>query len=212
MCKNGCSNSCSCENTKEFTSNINYDGNTIPCLDINGDIKPPYTGLNALLDLITTKLCELNARATSFINSYIEVLTAIDLGVADPNWNGDNSWFIPTAYSTLTYTNNSGLEKTFFIQVNYLNGKNDIAVGAYGLSDVDSGLFLNTDLLNPIYDVSSKVQINDGGVPTLYLINQNNTYFKKVTLLDGEGVTVQFKTKSIGTGHLQKAQMFVKEL
>jgi len=206
-----CTKKCGCED-KIFSSGVNYDGAAVPCLDLAGNIIPPYTGLNDLLELMAQKLCELNSRVASFINSYIEVLTAIDLGVGDANWNGDNSWFIPTAYSTLTYTNNSGIQKSFFIQVNYSNGKNDIAVGTYGLSDVDSGLFLNSDLLNPIYDVSSKIKINDGGVPTLYQINQNNTYFKKVTLSDGEGVTVQFKTKSIGTGHLQKAQMFVKEL
>ena len=66
MCKNGCSNSCSCENTKEFTSNINYDGNAIPCLDTKGTIIPPYSGLNDLLQLMTEKLCQLSSLNFAF--------------------------------------------------------------------------------------------------------------------------------------------------
>ena len=61
MCKtNGCTQNCSCDE-KHFTSEINYDGAKIPCLDPEGTIRPPYTGLNTFLQYLATKLCDLIA-------------------------------------------------------------------------------------------------------------------------------------------------------
>lgn len=206
-----CTKKCGCEE-KLFTSDINYDGSSIPCLDVLNTIKPPYSGLNSVLNLIVAKLCELINQTPTFLNQYIEVLTPIELGVADPNWAGDSTWFIPTAYTSLTYTNNSGSTKDFLVDIRYSSGTSDIGAGEYGKSWVYSGLFLNTDLVNPIYDVEAKIQINEGSAAAVYAIGQHNSYMKKVTLANGEGVTVQFKTKGIGDGYLRKAQMFVKEL
>jgi len=146
------------------------------------------------------------------INAYEEIVNPIDLGVADPNWVGPLDWFIPQAYETISFTNTSGTTKDFIVHVGYGSGTNAIAPGEYGKSDVDCGIFLSTDLVNPLYDIAAKVQINDGDSPTLYQVNQNPSFFKKVTLLDGQGVAVQFRCKDVAVGHLRKAQLFVREL
>lgn len=57
----GCNGDCSCDDNKYFTSEINYDGALIPCIDVLGEVKPPYTGLNKVLELINQKVCELNS-------------------------------------------------------------------------------------------------------------------------------------------------------
>lgn len=61
QCGSGCTNSCSCSNEKVFTSQINYDGNLLPCIDNN--INVPYYALNELLFQINERICELNATA-----------------------------------------------------------------------------------------------------------------------------------------------------
>jgi len=60
-CSKGCTNSCSCENEKTFSSLVNYDGAKIPCIDVKGAIKPPFTNLNVVIELIAAKVCELIA-------------------------------------------------------------------------------------------------------------------------------------------------------
>jgi len=60
-CSKGCTNSCSCENEKTFSSLVNYDGAKIPCIDVEGAIKPPFTNLNVVIELIAAKVCELIA-------------------------------------------------------------------------------------------------------------------------------------------------------
>lgn len=55
-----CTKKCGCED-KIFSSGVNYDGAAVPCLDVENEIKPPYVGLNALLQLITTKICQLSS-------------------------------------------------------------------------------------------------------------------------------------------------------
>jgi len=56
-----CNGDCSCNDNKYFTSEINYDGASIPCIDVLGEVKQPYTGLNKVLELINQKICELNS-------------------------------------------------------------------------------------------------------------------------------------------------------
>jgi len=181
---NNCNNSCGC---REVITKRGEKGD-------RGDVGPP------------------GPTGPAGLNSYVEVVNPIDLGVADPNWIGSYDWFIPTAYETITYTNTSGATKDFIVHVGYNSGTNAVAAGEYGKSEVDCGIFLSTDLVNPLYEVAAKVQINDGGVSTLYQVNQVNSFFKKVTLLNGESVKVQFRCKDVGVGHLREAQLFVREL
>lgn len=105
MCQNGCTNSCSCENTKEFTSNINYDGNTVPCLDLTGSIHPPYSSLNELLELITTKVCQLDATAAQGPQGDPGTDGTDGVGITDISWTS-NSGGQPqgTQGTTDTYT------------------------------------------------------------------------------------------------------------
>lgn len=158
----------------------------------------------------------------TLLNSYIDSTASIVMGSElDSNWLGDGIWYQPTGFDNLVYTNTSGVSKEFLVTVNYSNGTSSPAVGTYGRSDVDCGIFRATDLVNPLYDVDGAIQIsfvdpNPPGTvlnPNVYNIKQNSNLFYKLTLAAGEAVHIQFKTKGgDDDGFLEKSQMFVQEL
>tara|TARA_R110002153_G_scaffold60505_2_gene163940 strand:- start:852 stop:1424 length:573 start_codon:yes stop_codon:yes gene_type:complete len=159
---------------------------------------------------------------STLLNSYIDSTASIILGSElDTNWVGDDTWYQPTGFDNLRYTNTSGVSKEFLITVNYSNGTSSITAATYGRSDVDCGIFRATDLVNSLYDVDGAIQISflsTDDPPTalqanVYNIKQNSNLFYKVTLTAGEAIHIQFKAKSGNdVGFLEKSQMFVQEL
>lgn len=107
MCKtNGCTQSCGCDE-KHFTSEINYDGAKIPCLDPEGTIKPPYTSLNTFLQYLATKLCDLIALGG--VPGSIDWATVGGTGVVSGTGSG-------TVNSLVLHYGVAGLTgKTFFV-------------------------------------------------------------------------------------------------
>jgi len=151
----------------------------------------------------------------SFLNSYIDSTASVELGSGfDLNWVGDDTWYKPTGFTTLLYTNVSGVSKDFIVNVNYSSGSNTgINAAEYGKSNVSCGIFKGGDLINSLWYVDAAIQLAFGAAAvSIYSTKQNNNLFKKITLDIGESVHIQFKTKSIGDGYLQKAQMFIQEL
>lgn len=146
----------------------------------------------------------------SFANSYVGVTSGISLSNADGNWGGDDTYYTPTGYTTLTYTNSLGTTEDFIIRVNFNSGTSDL--NNYGQSDVTCGIFLNTDLVTPLWSTNNYIAYADPSVQTVYAVKQNADLFYKVTLANGAGITVQFKTKGTGEGYLNNAQMFVQQL
>lgn len=172
-------------------------------------------------------------------NFYAEYTTEIEVssGLPDPT-----IYHFPTGYGVLTYTNSSGGAKDYYVHgaydclvkpdnsnslynsvhgalvktvlavdnVEYEN-KQDYNVYANLMNGTNIGDFVDrsagTD--NVYDDMSNKVEFRFQGVDVPY----NVSMFKKVTLNDGESISLKFKTVEPGVAStLKQAQLFVVEI
>lgn len=171
-------------------------------------------------------------------NFYVEAISDIKLS-SDPAFT-NMTYFQPTGYTTLTYTNTSGAEKDYIVNVSYESNTPDFVLaedvifnhvdGAIvkTVSAVDTVQYESigeTNILPALYD-SLGVEINltstdqvltDATNPVVVRIKEgtlprNVAFFKKVTLKNNESVSLKFRCRSGEDSLLQKAQMFVNEI
>lgn len=164
------------------------------------------------------------------INSYVAAESDIQIKDSLPD---PAVYHMPPGYTGLTYTNSTGATKFFFVQVSYdrfpeftneSNGFNWVD-GAIikTVSGVDSVVKENTDKFQ--LNVSLFDGVNVGDVYDLITgdpiearfidcdVPLNKSFFAKVTLNDGESVSLKFKTKDNATeSRLVRAQIFINEL
>lgn len=172
------------------------------------------------------------------INFYAEFSNQISVstGLPDPA-----VYHHPTGYGVLTYTNSTGLTKDFIVHgsfdtittatnaddyTSWVDGAIIKTVAAVdtvqwehiGDSFVSASLLdglLVTDLIN-ISTANKLLSVNTDPVEFRFVtirMPKNVSFFKKVTLNDGETVSLKFKTKSVATPSLlDKAQFFVLEI
>jgi len=155
----------------------------------------------------------------------------------------DSQYFQPNSYTTLGFTNTSGATKDFFIRVSYdtnvqLLSQNSVSI----INEVDGALILNGNVLSPLYqslgntNVSGSLfdgplasdVVNIGTTETVVTtpgilpvefrflnggLPRNVSFFKKVTLNNGEIVQLMFRSKGGSpTGYLLQAQFYVEEI
>jgi hypothetical protein len=173
------------------------------------------------------------------LNYYAEALTPIQLS-SDPGYV-DSTYFQPTGYTGLSYTNTSGVSKDFFVRVSY---DSDFFVTAPNEAEirniVDGGLFKNgvvqlyssageTRLVGSMVD-SGGNPVNLTSAETLQTVPSTNdtefqfltarlprnvSFFKKVTLANGESVELKFRSKGTPpslVGYLLQAQFYIEEI
>lgn len=173
-------------------------------------------------------------------NFYEEFIGDIQVSSGLPN---PAIYHFPTGYEILTYTNTSGVSKDYIVHVSYdillnLNNSEDMShwvdgaivktVGAVdtvqyeslGTMDMLVGLYDGPtvgDIIN-INSIPDTVNTTPGNNPVearfgSMVLPRNVSFFKKVTLLNGETVSLKFKTKDVTSESLlKKAQIFVNEL
>ena len=173
-------------------------------------------------------------------NFYEEFIGDVQVNTGLPN---PAVYHFPTGYEILTYTNTSGVSKDYIVNVSYdvsMNASNtedpshwvDGAI-VKTVGAVDSVLYESlgsTDMLVALYDgptvgdiinidsIPDTVNTTPGNNPVEVrfgniLKPRNISFFKKVTLADGETVSLKFKTKDVSSESLlRKAQIFVNEL
>lgn len=176
------------------------------------------------------------------INYYSEAISPIQLS-SDIGYVS-NTYFQPVPYNSLAYTNTSGATKDFLVRVSYDSTNYNIPVQNSNVfkNHVDGALFKNgitllyesagvTTLEGSLYDgplVTDVVNIGTAEtvqtVPgandvefrfNLPLFPRNVSFFKKVSLANGE--TVELKFKSFGPvgntdGYLLQAQFYIEEI
>lgn len=155
----------------------------------------------------------------------------------------DNQYFQPNGYTTLSFTNTSGATKDFFVRVSYDTNMQAISANSPSvLNEVDGALILNSNTAAPIYqsigntvlsgflfdgptpgDVVSTVTVETVvTTPSLIPVEfrflnsslpRNVSFFKKITLSNGENIALMFRSKGASpSGHLLQAQIFVEEI
>jgi len=172
------------------------------------------------------------------INSYAENIESVDLGLLPGPY--DVYMFPSVGYQTLSYTNNTGADLVVFAQATWdaqsttlLQNEVNLWVDGAIIRTTNSidtiewqhegpfaliGLLMdNTGL--PVNQTTTETVIttpNNRPVEfqfTTGLIPENISIFKKLTLADGETVSLKFKTKNAGAGMvLEQAQFFVQQL
>lgn len=180
-----------------------------------------------------------NVGRAPILNYYAEATTPIQLS-SDPGYV-DSTYFQPTGYTGLSYTNTSGVSKDFFVRVSY---DSDFFVTAPNEAEirnvVDGGLFKNgvvqlyssageTRLVGSMVD-SGGNPVNLTSAETLQTVPSTNdtefqfltarlprnvSFFKKVTLANGESVELKFRSKGTPpslVGYLLQAQFYIEEI
>jgi hypothetical protein len=175
---------------------------------------------------------------TPKINYYAEATTALQLS-SDPGYV-DLTYFVPAAYAGLTYTNTSGVTKDYFVRVSYDTNLQNIASNSSDLSNqVDGALFKNGvtslyqsagsfflsahlfdgPLSGDVIDIGTAEQVltapSSNPVEFRFLntnFPRNVSFFKKVTLNNGESVDLRFRSKGLNAGYLLQAQFYVEEI
>jgi hypothetical protein len=107
MCS--CTKKCDCEK-KIFTSDLNYDGPKVPCIDPLGTICPPYSSFNDYLNIITEKVCEILALGG------VPGAQGIQGVQGDP---GPNIVWIPTASPTIVINSGTVTSVELFKTISY---------------------------------------------------------------------------------------------
>jgi hypothetical protein len=176
------------------------------------------------------------------LNYYSEAITAIQLS-SDAGYLS-NTYFQPAPYASLAYTNTSGSTKDFLVRVSYdtniynvpiLNDstfrnhvdgalfKNGVTLlyESGGVTSLEGSLF-NGPLVTDTVNIGSAEEVltSPSSDPVefrfiLPLFPKNVSFFKKVTLANGE--TVELKFKSVGAvgnteGYLLQAQFYIEEI
>lgn len=169
------------------------------------------------------------------VNEYMENIETKNIG---DNPNAANYDFPSVGYAGLSYTNNTGATLILEVHANWQCGQ--LVAGTP--ADVDAGLIktvsavdsvewetpLQTTVVYTIRENGSNSIVGIGTAETvkttagnhdLYLseqgaiVEQVGHMFKKLTLLDGESISLKFKTKNVGTDSvITKAQLYVKQL
>lgn len=173
----------------------------------------------------------------SFYSEFIGQVNVSD-GLPDPA-----VYHFPTGYGVNTYTNSSGATKDYIVHGSFdsllfssnLNDVENWVDGAIiktvaavdsvewestGLVDLSVALYDGPDISDNIYRASLPDTVNttpgDNPVEVRFTsanIPRNVAFFKKVTLNDGESVSLKFKTKeNLTPSILKQAQFFVLEL
>jgi hypothetical protein len=179
---------------------------------------------------------------TPKINYYSEAIAPIQLS-SDVGYVS-NTYFQPVPYASLAYTNTSGSTKDFLVRVSYDSNIYNIPVinDNYFKNHVDGALFKNgitllyesagvTALEGSLYNgplasdivnigTAEQVLTSPSNDPVEFRFNlplfpRNVSFFKKVSLANGE--TVELKFKSFGAvgnteGYLLQAQFYVEEI
>lgn len=155
----------------------------------------------------------------------------------------DGQYFQPNTYTTLGYTNTSGSTKDYLVRVSYDTNVAALSVNSTAIvNEVDGALIKNGNVLSPEYQSLGNTNISgflfdgplvgdvvttgttetvvttpgvlpvefrflNGGVP------RNVSFFKKVTLNNGEIIQLMFRSKG-GTpsGYLLQAQFYIEEI
>jgi hypothetical protein len=176
----------------------------------------------------TTKLC--------FYDDNISEIE-VSSGLPDPT-----IYHFPTGYGVLTYTNTSGVPKDFIVHASYdckvapdnVNFLYNVVHGAIikTVLAVDSVEYENTEQVNVVGSLMNGPGVGDFvnrnpatddvettvGDPVEFRYQivdapYNVAFFKKVTLENGESVSLKFKSPEPGIpSTLLQAQMFVLEL
>lgn len=170
------------------------------------------------------------------VNEYNEASLITDLG-QDASFQ-PLTYFVPSGYESLSFTNSSGVEKDYIVHANYDYSSIRLDTDSVPICWIEAALFtikggpIETNEwehkgLNSInFELYDGLTQDDGvylppagsGVYEVRAINSlmiyNGNLMKKITLLDGESIEMRFKTKSADAGiqNLNKAQMFVQEL
>ena len=163
---------------------------------------------------------------TPIISYYAESVTPIYLqNSVAPQAYVDNQYFQPNGYTTLGYTNTSGVTKDYFVRVSYDTNVIAISVNSATISnDVDGALIKNGNTGTPVYQslgttllsgflfngpTTSDV-VNTGTAETVVTtpsadpvefrflngsLPRNVSFFKKVTLNAGETIELMFRGK-----------------
>mgnify|MGYP003660520041 CR=1 FL=1 len=217
------------------SSEICFDAN-FSCLNI-----PLGANLNQALQVMEAALCwngtlpscvtvdvgasmqdviEAIALKTCLEEDFYEVFSPQFLG-DDPAWSS-STWFVPSVggYSALIHTNTSAVSKTYIVGATVAFGKNGIAAGVYGDSDVDMAIFYRdinpTDIEKSVVNGGIQINFTYPGDPsnlttTLYNIETSNSDMTELTLEAGESVLLKFRTKDASTGFIKQAKLHVKE-
>lgn len=173
------------------------------------------------------------------INSYAENIESVDLGLLPGPY--DIYMFPSVGYQTLSYTNTTGADLVVFAQATWdaqsvnVVGSNEVQIWVDGAIirttvGVDTieyqhqgpfaiiGTLFDSDGSAVSQTTTEKVVTTSGGFfveyrATTSLIPENISIFKKLTLVDGETVSLKFRTKNAGAGMiLEQAQFFVQQL
>jgi hypothetical protein len=207
--------------------------NGLPIVDVVGT--DDITVTSATVGTTTT----FTVGRTPKINFYDEAVATVDV-TTDPAFV-NLTYFMPTAYAGLIYTNTSGVSKDYIVTVSYDQlMQNTVGGAGSDLSDWLDGAIvknaavilyesisrpsINVNLFDsvtglPITSVTAETVITTPsshpvvpGVQANSNVPLNKSFFKKVTLNAGETVSLKFKSKSGGSGILERAQIFVQEL
>lgn len=155
----------------------------------------------------------------------------------------DGQYFQPNTYTTLGFTNTSGSTKDFLVRVSYDTNAQSLTANLPSIgNEVDGALIKNGNVLSPEYqslgntlisgflfdgptgtdvvDFSSAEQVLtspssnpvefrffNGGIP------RNVSFFKKITLNNGEIIQLMFRSKgATPNGYLLQAQFYIEEI
>lgn len=196
--------SCNCGDCSNCSSTcipIGPTGNGIASTVDNGDGTFTFTYTNG--STFTTS--NLTGPSGVTVATYADHTAGIALSSADARWAGADTYYQPTGYTSLVYTNTSGVSQTALIDVNFTSGDTTLP---YGSSDVTCGIFLTSNLVTPLYSVNNDIVYNAGA--SSVNISQTSNLFYRKGIDPGDGITIQFKTKSSGDGYLQQAQLLIQ--
>ena len=163
MCN--CTKECGCD-SKHFSSEINYDGAAVPCLDISGIIKPPYTNLNVLLELIAAKLCQLDQTAAA--GNGIDNIAWISNTLGPINSPGGTDTY------TITFTDTTTTTFDVYNGTNGTNGTNGDAFVLEAPAGITAGLTGVAGGTSSVSSISSSGANVSGKYYTLNINGQLN--------------------------------------
>ena len=197
---------------KEFDSSVFWMGKVTGFTDNGSDITLNVTyilhngSFSANDNLVFTFSADSGAPPIAPVETLITL--GKELENTDPSWVADDTYYSPTGYGTLTYSNSSGVTKIYKVTAEFNSGTVDVA--SQGKTDVTGAIFLDTVVQR---ESKSKITYADaGGDATAYDVRQGTSITKIVTALNGQKISLQFKTKASGGGYINSGYLLIEDI